>query len=41
MTAEAKSTTVKLGKFSLSHAEAIEGVMQDDEVVMFPSDKVC
>ncbi len=36
----AKSTTVKLGKFSLSHAEAIEGVMQDDEVVMFPSDKV-
>ncbi len=36
----AKLTTVKLGKFSLTHAEAVEGVSQGDLVVMFPSDKV-
>jgi HlyD family secretion protein len=35
-----KLTTVKLGKFSLTHAEAITGVAQGDQVVMFPSDKV-
>jgi len=35
-----KLTPVKLGKFSLTHAEAVEGVTQGDKVVMFPSDKV-
>jgi hypothetical protein len=31
---------VKLAKFSLTHAEALEGLTQGDLVVMFPSDKV-
>ncbi|MEO9877672.1 MAG: HlyD family efflux transporter periplasmic adaptor subunit [Anderseniella sp.] len=36
----AKLTSVKLGKFSLTHAEALTGVTQEDQVVMFPSDRV-
>jgi HlyD family secretion protein len=36
----AKLRLVKLGKFSLTHAEALEGLTQGDLVVMFPSDKV-
>jgi HlyD family secretion protein len=36
----AKLTPVKLGKFSLTHAEALAGVTQEELVVMFPSDKV-
>lgn len=36
----AKLTLVKLGKFSLTHAEALAGVTQEDLVVMFPSDKI-
>ena len=35
-----KLTTVKLGNFSLTHAEALAGVEQGDQVVMFPSDKL-
>ncbi len=35
-----KLTLVKLGKFSLTHAEVIDGVAQGDQVVMFPSDKI-
>ncbi|MEM7635244.1 MAG: HlyD family efflux transporter periplasmic adaptor subunit, partial [Pseudomonadota bacterium] len=36
----AKLTPVKLGKFSLTHAEALAGAARGDQVVMFPSDKV-
>jgi len=37
---QAKLTPVKLGKFSLTHAEALAGIMQGDLVVMFPSDQI-
>ena len=36
----AKLTSVKLGKFSLTHSEVLAGVTREDLVVMFPSDKV-
>lgn len=33
-------TTVKLGKFSLTHAEVLSGVMQREVAVLFPSDQI-
>lgn len=33
-------TTVKLGRFSLTHAEVLSGVTQGEVVVLFPSDQI-
>ncbi len=37
---KAVRTKVKLGKFSLTHAEVLEGLVEGDHVVVYPSDRV-